>query len=64
MKVAPAKQESFRGLALGGAKPQVYVPTEGVHEPDGLFDATVGLAAFEGKVVTLNFHDKTISVTQ
>lgn len=57
MKVAPAKRESFHGLTLGGANPKVYFPTEGVHEPDGLFDATVGLEEFQSMIVTLDFHD-------
>lgn len=30
--------------------------TEGVHEPDGLFDATVGLELFQNMIVTLDFH--------
>jgi len=56
MKVAPAKRESFHGLSLGGAKPKVYFPTEGVHEPDGLFDATVGLGLFQNTIVTFDLH--------
>jgi hypothetical protein len=56
MKEAPAKRESFHGLTLGGANPKVYFPTEGVHEPDGLFDATVGLELFRDMIVTLDFH--------
>jgi len=56
MKEAPAKRESFHGLTLGGTHPKVYFPTEGVHEPDGLFDATVGLELFQNMIVTLDFH--------
>jgi hypothetical protein len=56
MKAAPAKRESFHGLTLGGANPKVYFPTEGVHEPDGLFDATVGLELFQKMIVTLDFR--------
>ena len=56
MKVAPAKRESFHGLALGGANPKVYFPTAGVHEPDGLFDATVGLELFQNTIVTFDLH--------
>jgi hypothetical protein len=33
-----------------------------VHEPDGLFDATVGMELLRGVVLTLNFHDMTIGV--
>lgn len=56
MKVAVAKQESFHGLTLGGVHPKVYFPTEGVHEPDGLFDATVGLELFKNIIVTFDLH--------
>jgi Aspartyl protease len=56
MKVAPAKRESFHGLTLAGAAPKVYFPTEGVHEPDGLFDATVGLELFQNMIVTFDLH--------
>ena len=56
MKVAPAKRESFHGLTLAGAQPKVYFPTEGVHEPDGLFDATVGLELFQNMIVTFDLH--------
>lgn len=56
MKVAAAKRESFHGLALGGTHPKVYFPTEGVHEPDGLFDATVGLELFKNMIVTFDLH--------
>jgi hypothetical protein len=62
MKEAPAEKESFHGLTLSGPAPLVYFPTPDVHEPDGLFDATVGLELFYEAAVTLNFHDMTISV--
>ncbi len=62
MKEAPAEKEGFRGLTLSGPAPLVYFPTPDVHEPDGLFDATVGLELFYKAAVTLNFHDMTISV--
>jgi hypothetical protein len=62
MKEAPAEKETFRGLTLSGPAPLVYFPTADVHEPDGLFDATVGLELFYKAAVTLNFHDMTISV--
>jgi hypothetical protein len=62
MKESPAEKESFHGLTLSGPAPLVYFPTADVHEPDGLFDATVGLELFYKAAVTLNFHDKTISV--
>jgi hypothetical protein len=64
MKAAPAQKESFHGLALGVSAPVVYFPTPDVHEPDGLFDATVGLGVFYGSVLTLDFRDMTISVSR
>jgi hypothetical protein len=62
MKVAEARSESFNGTDIGGSRPRVYFPTPGVHEPDGLFDATVGVALFRGAVLTMDFHGNTISV--
>ena len=62
MKEAPAEKESFRGLTLSGPAPLVYFPTPDVHEPDGLFDATVGLELFYKAALTLNFHDMTVTV--
>jgi hypothetical protein len=62
MKEAPAEKEGFRGLTLSGPAPLVYFPTPDVHEPDGLFDATVGIELFYKAAVMLNFHDMTISV--
>jgi len=62
MKEAPAEKEGFRALTLSGPAPLVYFPTPDVHEPDGLFDATVGLELFYKAAVTLNFHDMTISI--
>jgi hypothetical protein len=62
MKVAQAQKEGFHGLTLAQDGAKVYFPTETVHEPDGLFDATVGLELFRGAVITLNFHDMTIGV--
>lgn len=62
MKEAPAEKESFHDLVLSGPAPLVYFPTEDVHEPDGLFDATVGVELFYKATLTLNFHDMTVSV--
>jgi hypothetical protein len=62
MKEAPAQKESFQGVTLSGPAPLVYFPTPDVHEPDGLFDATVGLELFYKAALTLNFHDMTVSV--
>ena len=62
MKEAPAEREGFHGLTLSGPAPLVYFPTPDVHEPDGLFDATVGIELFYKAALTLNFHDMTVSV--
>ena len=62
MKFAPARDESFNGVSLGGDSPTVYFPTPGVHEPDALFDATVGIALFRDTILTLDFHNLTVSV--
>ena len=64
MRVAEAQQESFNGLILAKDGAKVYFPTETVHEPEGLFDATVGLELFHDAVLTLNFHDMTIAVAK
>jgi hypothetical protein len=62
MKEAVTDKEGFHGLSLGPRIPLVYFPTPDVHEPDGLFDATVGLEMFYNTVLTLDFHDMTIAV--
>lgn len=62
MGEALAEKEAFHDLALGPRIPLVYFPTPDVHEPDGLFDATVGLEILYDAVLTLNFHDMTIAV--
>jgi hypothetical protein len=64
MKVAQAQQEGFNGILLAKDGAKVYFPTETVHEPDGLFDATVGLELFRDAVLTLDFHDMTIGVSK
>lgn len=62
MKESPAEKESFHDVTLSGPAPLVYFPTEDVREPDGLFDATVGVELFYMAVLTLDFHDMTVSV--
>jgi hypothetical protein len=64
MKVAEAQREGFGGVTLAKDGAKVYFPTETVHEPDGLFDATVGLELFRDAVLTLDFHDMTIAVAK
>jgi hypothetical protein len=64
MKVAEAQSEGFNGVTLAKEGAKVYFPTDAVHEPDGLFDATVGLELFHDAVLTLDFHDMTIAVAK
>ena len=64
MKFGDAQEESFRGISLAKEGAKVYFPTETVHEPDGLFDATVGLELFRDAVLTLDFHDMTIAMSK
>jgi hypothetical protein len=59
MKVTVAESETFHGIDL---ERRLYFPTPGVHEPDSLFDATVGLGILNDTVLTLDFHDGTLSV--
>jgi hypothetical protein len=61
MRKAPARWIAFAGQTLARNSP-IYFPTKGVHEPDGMFDGTVGLALLQNKIVTLDFHDRTISI--
>lgn len=62
MRVASAKSVSFQDAPLGAANPKLYFPTPEVHEPDGLFDATVGLALLRDAILTLDFHNLTIAL--
>jgi hypothetical protein len=62
MRVADASEEGFQDITLAKEGAKVYFPTEAVHEPDGLFDATVGLELFRNTVLTLDFHDMTLSL--
>ncbi len=64
MKYGDAQGESFRGISLVKEGAKVYFATETVHEPDGLFDATVGLELFRDAVLTLDFHDMTIAMSK
>jgi hypothetical protein len=54
---------SFGSLSLSARGP-VFFATQDVHEPDGLFDATVGLEVLKDSVVTFNFHDNWVSVAK
>jgi len=64
MLAAPAQSIGF-GSQVIAAHPTMYFVGEGdnpVHQPDGLFEATVGNALFEHSVLTLDFHAMKIGV--
>jgi hypothetical protein len=63
MRYSGAASESFHALGLGTGPSMVYFPMPGVHEPDGLFDATVGVALLRHSVLTLDFRNGTIRVS-
>jgi hypothetical protein len=65
MLAATATSLGFEYTVLDGKKPTLYFVGEGknpVHQPDGLFEATVGNALFAHSVVTLDFHSMTLDV--
>lgn len=60
-----ADRLGFGQRALLGGSPALYFVGEGknpVHQPDGLFEATVGNALFANSVVTFDFHAMTLDV--
>ena len=61
MRKSAARWIAFDGKSIARDAP-LYFPTQGVHEPDGMFDGTVGLVLMRDKIVTFDFHDKTISL--
>ena len=64
MLAAPAQSIGF-GTQVIAAHPTMYFVGEGdnpVHQPDGLFEATVGNALFAHSVLTLDFHAMKIGV--
>jgi hypothetical protein len=64
MLAAPAQSLGF-GTQVIAKNPTMYFVGEGgipVHQPDGLFEGTVGNALFAHSVVTLDFHAMTLDV--
>ena len=62
MRVAEnASAIAFMGVPLV-AQASVFFPTSGVHEPDGLFDATAGLDLMRHAAVTLDLKAMTITI--
>lgn len=65
MLAAQARSLGFANHRLLGDQPTVYFVGSGsnpVHQPDGLFEATVGNALFVRSVVTMDFHAMTLNV--
>lgn len=52
----------FAGENLSAGPSWIYFPTTGVHEPDALFDAAIGIAAFQNKIVSLDFRNMTFCI--
>ena len=64
MLAASAHSMGF-GKQIIAKSPTMYFVGDGknpVHQPDGLFDGTVGNALFAHSVVTLDFHAMTLDV--
>jgi hypothetical protein len=65
MLAATARSLGFGNHRLLGPNPVVYFAGAGknpVHQPDGLFEATVGNPLFAHSVVTMDFHAMTLDV--
>jgi len=63
MLEAQSQVEGFGDRSLVGGAP-VYFATPAVHLPDGMFDATVGHALFQHSVLSLDFHDMKLWMTE
>ena len=65
LNAAPSGRITFAGSVLASRTATVYFPAAGknpVHQPDGLFEATVGNALFAHSVVTLDFKSMSVYV--
>jgi hypothetical protein len=58
---APGTTQGFAGALLQRDAP-VYFATPDVHQPDGMFDGTVGDALLRKFAVTLDLHNMTIAI--
>jgi len=54
--------QAFAGHTLND-KASVYFATEGVHVPDALFDATVGMGLLKGRTATFDFHNNCFNLS-
>jgi len=62
MLEAQGISEGFGKGSLKRSAP-IYFPTPGVHQPDGLFDGTVGDELFQGHVLLMNFATSQFSIS-
>jgi len=65
MNAATSGRIALGTAVLTDGAATIYFPAAGknpVHQPDGLFEATVGNALFARSIVTLDFHSMTVSV--
>ncbi|HEX7324775.1 MAG TPA: hypothetical protein VF292_05430 [Rhodanobacteraceae bacterium] len=66
MLAAPVRELGFSGHAVATSAATVYFAGKNrknpVHQPDGMFDATVGTAFFAHSVLTLGFYPMTMDV--
>ena len=63
MLEAQSRVEGFGERRLVSSAP-LYFATPAVHQPDGMFDATVGHALFQHSVLSLDFHDMKLWMTE
>lgn len=59
---SPVRSIGFAGHDFALKNPTVYFPTPGVHQPDGLFEGTVGNELLQDSVVTLDLHRMTLDI--
>jgi Aspartyl protease len=57
----PSQSQGFQGTILNRNAPY-YSPTPGVHQPDALFDGTVGNELFEDHVLRIDFASHRFSI--
>jgi hypothetical protein len=58
----PSQSQGFQGTTLNRNAP-LYTPTPGVHQPDGLFDGTVGDELFNHHVLRFDFASHQFSIS-
>ncbi|MFI4980230.1 MAG: hypothetical protein ACHQIO_07770 [Nevskiales bacterium] len=59
----PARSPGYSGQTFALDNPTIYFATPGVHQPDGLFETTVGNELFVHSVLTLDLYHMTFDVS-